>query len=88
MIHLFHKLSIPDNRSTLTQALYLPAAPDDPVQHLPRPERHPPPLRGRGVLLLQGLLQARHREALLLRGGHRGLHHRPQQQAELPVVQV
>ena len=61
---------------------------DHSVQHLQWPERHPPSLRGRGVLLVQSLLQARHREALLLRGGDRGLQHRPDQQAELPVVQV
>ena len=58
------------------------------LHHLLGPLLLPPPLRGRGLLLLQGFLQARHREVLLLCGGHRGLHHRPQQQAELPVVQV
>ena len=45
------------------------------LHHLLGPLLLPPPLRGRGLLLLQGFLQARHREVLLLRGGDWGLQH-------------
>ena len=48
----------------------------------------PPALRGGGLLLLQSLLPPRHRQVLLLRGGHRGLQHRLDLPPLLPVVQV
>ena len=58
------------------------------LHHLLGPLLLPPPLRCRGLLLLQGFLQARHREVLLLRGGDGRLQHRLDLQEVLPVVQV
>ena len=51
----------------------IPEEADDCLHHLLGALLLPPPLRGRGLLLLPGLLQARHREVLLLCGGDWGL---------------
>ena len=95
IFNLFHELSVPVKLTNLPLSVVsmvnnflIAAKTDHPVQHLQWSQCHPPPLRGRGLLLLQGLLQAGDWEALLLRGGHGRLQHRPDQQAELPVVQV
>ena len=48
---------------------------DHHLHHLLRPLLLPPPLRGRGLLLLPGLLQAGHREVLLLCRGNGRLQH-------------
>ena len=58
------------------------------LHHLLRPLLLPPPLRCRGLLLLQGFLQARHREVLLLCGGDGRLQYWLDLQTLLPVVQV